>query len=71
MTKDRFKEIYDRSNHTPIVLLFEVFREESNSKIDLQDFQGAFQMWLMMKQPFSHQNESINKIITYLKDKYK
>ncbi len=72
MTSERFKEIYERSGHTPIVLLYEIFREEKpKTEIDLHNFQNMFRMWLMMVQPFSHQNESISKLVEHFKDKYK
>lgn len=71
MNKERFKEIEERSGHTPTVLLFEYFREEKDSKIDLQDFQNTFQMWIMMMQPFQHYTSGVNKVVEYLKNKYK
>lgn len=69
MTNERFKEIYERSSHTPTVLLYEYFREEKPAtKIDLQEFQSALQMWIMMR---TFGRGSVDMIVEYLKEKYK
>ncbi len=71
MEKERFKEIYERSGHTPIVLLYEIFREEKpKTEIDLHSSQSMFQMWIMM-QTFGDYNGGINRLVEYFKDKYK
>jgi len=71
MTNERFKEIEARSGHTPTVLLYEYFREEKDSKIDLKEFQTAFQIWTSMMNPFQPYSSNVNKVVEYLKNKHK
>lgn len=70
MDKTRFKEIHDRNLHNPYVLLYEVYIEEKGNNLDLQSFQQFLQMWVMTR-TFGDVNGGLNRIINYLKEKYK
>lgn len=70
MTNDRFKEIEERNRHNPIVLCYNYFIEEKNSKISLQDFQNNFSIYLAM-QTFGNVNGGLNTVVEHLKDKHK
>lgn len=70
MTVERFKEIEERNRHNPIVLCYNYFIEEKNSKISLQDFQNNFSMWLAI-QTFGNVSGGLNTVVEYLKNKHK
>ena len=70
MTSERFKEIEERNRHNPIVLCYNYFTEESNSKISLQDFQNNFSIYLAMN-TFGNVSGGLNTVVEYLKNKHK